>query len=141
MGKALRGYAARRDAVLPRVWGRLGVRKPLPLYNEKRLSGKTESIPQHCMSAVQTASPERAKHANEAPPTAASRHAVRCMQSDRQAFPDHCHAKARTDPKEAFRGYICRQCNSAIGMLGDCEQGVERALKYLKKANERTDDE
>ena len=63
-----------------------------------------------------------------------------CNRIDK-LFLDHCHAKARTDPKKSFRGYICRQCNSALGMLGDCEQGVERALKYLKRANGRTDDE
>ena len=64
-----------------------------------------------------------------------------CCNRIDKLFLDHCHAKARTDPNKSLRGFICRQCTSAIGMLGDFEQGVERALKYLKTANGRTDDE
>ena len=32
---------------------------------------------------------------------------------------------------ETFRGWICKQCNTAIGGLGDSIQGVEQALNYL----------
>ena len=47
---------------------------------------------------------------------------------------DHCHNT------EKFRGWVCKSCNVGIGHLGDKIEGIERALKYLKKANERRDD-
>ena len=33
----------------------------------------------------------------------------------------------------AFRGWLCGPCNTAIGSLGDCTAGVQRALDYLKR--------
>ena len=38
---------------------------------------------------------------------------------------DHCHKY------EIFRGYICRYCNSGIGLLGDDTEGLVNALNYL----------
>lgn len=32
-----------------------------------------------------------------------------------------------------FRGGLCRQCNAALGKLGDNIAGVQRALAYLRK--------
>ena len=32
---------------------------------------------------------------------------------------------------ETFRGWICKQCNTSIGGLGDSIESLERALKYL----------
>tara|TARA_B110000902_G_C13818982_1_gene402907 strand:- start:110 stop:517 length:408 start_codon:yes stop_codon:yes gene_type:complete len=40
---------------------------------------------------------------------------------------DHCHTTGR------IRGVICWSCNVGIGKLGDTEEGVERALNYLKR--------
>lgn len=31
-----------------------------------------------------------------------------------------------------FRGLLCSNCNVGIGKLGDCIEGIEKALKYLK---------
>jgi hypothetical protein len=56
-----------------------------------------------------------------------------CCNRIDKLFLDHCHVLARYDWKKSYRGYICRQCNSGVGMLGDCEAGLERALKYLKR--------
>ena len=36
-----------------------------------------------------------------------------------------------------FRGWICKQCNTSIGGLGDSIEGVERALKYLYETTNR----
>ena len=36
-----------------------------------------------------------------------------------------------------FRGWLCRSCNVGIGQLGDQIDGVEKALTYLRKHNER----
>lgn len=42
-------------------------------------------------------------------------------------FVDHDHSTGR------FRGMLCRLCNSGIGFLGDTIEGVEAALRYLKR--------
>ena len=44
---------------------------------------------------------------------------------------DHCHVTLK------FRGFICQSCNHGIGQLGDSEQGVQKALEYLKRVNAR----
>lgn len=38
---------------------------------------------------------------------------------------DHCHKT------HLFRGWICRNCNAALGKLGDNSEGLQRALNYL----------
>ena len=38
----------------------------------------------------------------------------------------------------AFRGWLCRTCNLGIGSLGDNVDGLQRAIAYLRKTNERT---
>jgi len=41
---------------------------------------------------------------------------------------DHCHVTSRV------RGLLCHKCNKGIGLLGDNENGVKQALKYLEEA-------
>lgn len=36
-----------------------------------------------------------------------------------------------SEGKAYFRGWICRQCNSGIGYLGDNLEGVKKAVRYL----------
>ena len=31
-----------------------------------------------------------------------------------------------------FRGWLCRNCNTGLGSLGDTIEGLERGIKYLK---------
>lgn len=38
---------------------------------------------------------------------------------------------------DSFRGWICNNCNVAIGGLGDTVEGVQKALDYLNRHNER----
>ena len=38
---------------------------------------------------------------------------------------DHCHGS------NEFRGWLCRKCNTGIGMLGDNIEGTLNALEYL----------
>jgi hypothetical protein len=45
---------------------------------------------------------------------------------------DHCHVT------NTFRGWICTQCNTGIGSLGDNEEGLLKALDYLRKATLKT---
>lgn len=39
---------------------------------------------------------------------------------------DHCHETGK------FRGWLCIQCNTGIGKLGDNVEALERAIAYLK---------
>jgi hypothetical protein len=41
---------------------------------------------------------------------------------------DHDHETGR------FRGWLCSNCNTAIGKLGDTVDGVKRAILYLETA-------
>ena len=41
---------------------------------------------------------------------------------------DHCH-----DTGE-FRGWLCKLCNTGMGMCGDTLQGLELRVEYLKRA-------
>ena len=42
-------------------------------------------------------------------------------------FCDHSHSTGK------FRAWICRNCNSGIGLLGDSEAGLRQALAYLER--------
>jgi hypothetical protein len=42
---------------------------------------------------------------------------------------DHCHLT------KTFRGWLCAECNTAIGKLGDEIIGVLKALNYLLRAS------
>jgi hypothetical protein len=63
---------------------------------------------------------EDAKRAIEAKPTGCQI----CGREGELVF-DHC------DDVKRFRGWICRQCNAAIGLLGDDADRVQAALAYL----------
>lgn len=39
---------------------------------------------------------------------------------------DHCHETGK------IRGLLCMPCNVGLGMLGDNEESLEKALSYLK---------
>ena len=57
-----------------------------------------------------------------------------CCEScgkERPLLPDHDHLT------KAFRGWICRNCNVGFGHFGDTVEGMEKALNYMKKTNER----
>lgn len=41
---------------------------------------------------------------------------------------DHCHETGK------FRGWLCSKCNASIGGLGDNEDGLLRAVAYLRRA-------
>jgi hypothetical protein len=49
-----------------------------------------------------------------------------CGKMDQKLIFDHCHET------EKFRGWLCYQCNTAIGNLGDNLDGLMRAVKYLQ---------
>lgn len=57
-----------------------------------------------------------------------------CGKQNEKLVFDHCHETG------AFRGWLCYQCNSAIGNLGDNLKGLRRAVKYLKRHERRKRD-
>ena len=46
---------------------------------------------------------------------------------------DHCKET------ETFRGWLCKNCNVGLGMLGDDLEGIHRALVYLNKHKDKID--
>jgi hypothetical protein len=51
-----------------------------------------------------------------------------CGQQPKKAVVDHDHKTG------AVRGILCVRCNVSIGSLGDSVEGVTRAVRYLKEA-------
>ena len=49
-----------------------------------------------------------------------------CCGRVSKLFLDHTHGS------DEFRGWICRECNSGIGLMGDSVEGVRKALTYLE---------
>ena len=43
---------------------------------------------------------------------------------------DHCH------DTHTFRGWLCKNCNIGLGMLGDNIESIKQALAYLERAAE-----
>ena len=35
-----------------------------------------------------------------------------------------------------FRGWLCKQCNTGIGLIGDTLEDIERAKRYLERAKQ-----
>ena len=52
-----------------------------------------------------------------------------CGRLEQKLMLDHDH-----NTKE-FRGWLCRSCNTGIGSLGDDIEGLEQAIKYLRRRN------
>jgi hypothetical protein len=50
-----------------------------------------------------------------------------CARTDKELLFDHDHETLK------HRGWLCQNCNQALGRLGDNEEGLQRALNYLKK--------
>ena len=53
-----------------------------------------------------------------------------CGKTNTRLFIDHNHTTG------IFRGWLCHKCNSGIGLLGDQLEGVEKAIKYLRRTHE-----
>lgn len=68
-------------------------------------------------------------------PTPTRRAPVNCeacgkefIETKKGACLDHDHVTGK------FRGWLCQKCNTALGMVGDCAEGVRRLLSYLEAA-------
>ena len=71
----------------------------------------------------------RLKKENPMPP--AGTPCACCSRVDK-LFCDHDHATGK------FRNWVCRRCNAGLGLLGDSEAGLRRALEYLERARSRS---
>lgn len=55
-----------------------------------------------------------------------------CLKHTTDWVLDHSHISQK------FRGYICRHCNSGIGLLGDDIETLHKAIEYLKTNDKST---
>lgn len=53
-----------------------------------------------------------------------------CGRTDRRLLFDHDHETLR------HRGWLCDNCNRALGMLGDTIEALERMIRYLRFGNQ-----
>jgi hypothetical protein len=95
-----------------------------------KADGRHRSTRNRCKDCHKKQSSIRKKLRKENPPPDAGECPI-CSKFTEDWVLDHCHNKG------SFRGYICRHCNSGIGLLGDSIQDLENAIKYLKKHQPR----
>lgn len=58
-----------------------------------------------------------------------------CGKNTKHDNPNYKQSKLCLDHDpitKTFRGWICKECNMAIGLLGDNLDGVKNAINYLK---------
>ena len=53
-----------------------------------------------------------------------------CGKTTEKLVFEHCHKT------EAFRGWVCRRCNTGLGLLGDGPVIIERARAYFGRSEE-----
>jgi hypothetical protein len=83
-----------------------------------------------CRACGNTVCKERQALREKHPPPPIGTGCNCCGKIDK-LFIDHDHATG------AWRGWLCRSCNTGIGMLpGDCEEGILQALSYLQRASD-----
>jgi len=77
------------------------------------------------------------------PPPPPSTPCALCHRIDKLTL-DHCHATAQRAllasgaervalMDQSFRGWCCAKCQTGLGHLGDSEEGVLQALRYLQR--------
>ena len=59
-------------------------------------------------------------------------HKCKLCAKEKKLYVDHCHETGQ------IRGLLCKDCNSALGILGDNLAGLMKAVEYLS-TNETTD--
>tara|TARA_R110001606_G_scaffold1563_1_gene5835 strand:+ start:138 stop:533 length:396 start_codon:yes stop_codon:yes gene_type:complete len=106
-----------------------GEEKHLDLYN-KKLSVSGVDIKQSYCKACQAEHGRDIKVIHKtAPPRPETCDC--CCKATSTLILDHDHGTGK------FRGWLCYRCNSGIGQLGDDMVGLEKAISYLRKHDER----
>ena len=54
-----------------------------------------------------------------------------CQRAEGRLCVDHCHVTGEV------RGVLCSRCNTGVGMLGDCAEGIRSALDYFERVEAR----
>lgn len=83
------------------------------------------------LKCLLTGARHKAKQRGHAPPDDPTRDMpVECEACGKEASPlrlDHCHQTGK------FRGWLCNECNLAIGLLGDSPQKMRAAADYIER--------
>jgi len=91
----------------------------------RRATGDRESRSTSCKSCQRDLISVRDKIRKTAPPHKG--YCECCGKETDKLVLDHCYET------EVFRGWLCGHCNMSIGLLGDDEDGLMKALSYVKK--------
>jgi len=101
----------------------------LPSFNFRIRKDRSNYRVKDCRSCERRINRETHKIKKTAPPMPDK---CDCCGSDKSGSVlhlDHCHET------KTFRGWICNRCNNGIGSLGDNIDGLNMAIKYLRKTN------
>lgn len=87
-------------------------------------AGRTRCEP--CLAKnYQSQIPGRIKRQNKKPKP--STDICVCCESKGKLVWDHCHSSGE------FRGWLCNNCNVALGMVKDSISTLEKLIEYLKR--------
>lgn len=99
--------------------------KPLTAFSRDKQ--KADGFYPHCKICNNLNSKNRKKFRKQNPLPKNS--ACECCGKIKKLVLDHCHKT------QQFRGWLCSDCNVALGKLGDNTEGVLKALDYLERKN------
>ena len=103
-------------------------RKPLHVFEKKKRELNRRNICETCRKGADRLTRVlKRKHVREHGMPAHFSTCKVCNGAPRTLVFDHCHKT------NMFRGWICRNCNAAIGKLGDDYNGLNKALQYLRE--------
>ena len=99
--------------------------KPVDEFNKHRQ--KPDGLYPHCKACVKRSTAAKNSLRKQFP--LGNQTDCLCCGATKPLVLDHCYET------NTFRGYICSDCNTAIGKLGDTYEGVKQALIYLERTN------
>ena len=95
--------------------------KPLEAFNKDKQ--KADGLYPHCRACSILNTRRRKEIRRNVPEPPDGR--CQCCRLKKALVVDHCHKS------QEFRGWLCSDCNGAIGKLGDNLTGVLQAADYL----------
>ena len=98
-----------------------------PIFRTNKM-GTKNYYNKHCRTCLNEEALIQNQLKKENPPPPPGTPCACCGRIDK-LWLDHCHVTKQ------FRGYICRNCNVSLGYMGDCEEGVQMAVDYLRRSN------
>jgi hypothetical protein len=105
-----------------------GIEKPLTDFPKNRVSGRKDGHRTECKECHRQITGEISKLKKKSGETNPGLQAPCkcCGKTGTKKYFDHCHIHKK------FRGWLCNECNTGIGKLGDNLDGVMNAVVYLK---------